>query len=266
MIKIAFISNWFDFNENNQNNFIERKKQYNDEKIVIKSLYKTAKKYFLPNYNVDHIFITNTEINIENVKNIKVDLKLENFWHVCLMKILSINYLKDYYDYYFINDPDQIFIDTIDDDILKNDFVILDHWSQTIDDVHKNITNKITLDFEESKKSDKWLLGNFFGGKSKYIKELCEQTQKLHEKYYENGKDFYTIYPEEIFLIKYLYENNVIFNRYNVSNNPNSFMFVLNDDYIKNLIINTNIKGSVKLIHDTKRYPEELKKIIENYE
>lgn len=265
MNKVAeFISNWFDFSKNIKEGFTDRKILYKDEKFIIESLYKTAKKHFLPNHDIDFIFVTNTDIEIPNIRNIKIELKLQNFWHVCLMKILSIKYINDDYDYYFINDPDQIFIDTIDDDILKKDFVILDHWGQNIKDVHRSITKKITLDFEESKKEEKWLLGNFFGGKRKYIRDLYDHTIKLHNLYFIDNDDFYTIYPEEIFLIKYLYENNIMFSRYKVTNDENSFMFVLNEDSVDKL--NKKRNGSVKLLHDTKRYHKELIKIMENYE
>jgi len=267
MSKIAFITNWYSFTKKD-NEIISRESLYDDNKFIIESLFKTAKKFFIPNCDIDFIFITNTDTKIDGVKTIKVDIELNNFWHVCLMKILSIKYIQEEYDYYFINDPDQIFIDYVDDDMLKNDFVILNHWHQPIKEVHSYITNKITLNFDESKKEDKWTLGNFFGGKKDYILELVELTEKIHLEYYKDGEDFYTIYPEEIFLIKYLYENNINFKRLftNEENGEKRFMYVMNDMVIKSLINDIHIPGSTKLLHDTKKYHKDLVKIMKNYE
>jgi hypothetical protein len=209
--KIAFISGWY--------SGPEKIEMTENHKFIIECLYNSGKKYFLPNHEVDFIFITNDERNkIEGVQNIVIDYNIVDFWHACLMKILCINYIDKEYDYVFVNDYDQFYVNEVtDDDILKDDVTILEHYYSTIGDVRVEtintviINNKlIPLNFDTEKHL--WTMGNFFGGKFELMKTLSKSTEQDHEKYMNlhfggGGGGFYCQYPEELFLIKYIYEN-----------------------------------------------------------
>jgi hypothetical protein len=66
-----------------------------EQRIIFDALYKSARKYFLPSENVEHIFITNTTTQLEGVTNILVNSQQTSFWHICLMKILSLKFLEN---------------------------------------------------------------------------------------------------------------------------------------------------------------------------
>lgn len=251
--KIAFVSGWYNFGGNQGIS--------DDNRFIINCLYESAKKYFLPSCDVDFFFISNDDIKIDNVNNIKIDYPLTNFWHMCLMKILSIKFLPKEYDYIFVNDTDQVFVDFVSEDILENNFNILDHWHDYIENVHSRITKKISLEFNDVLKKDMWTLGNFFGGKSKNVYELLDFTEKIHNEYFNLKEDFYTIYPEELFLIKYVYEKKINFNRLKSRPYPNpdksdNFLSTFNNDTVS--LFGGNHVSS-KLLHDTKNYISTLK-------
>jgi len=260
MKKIAFVSGYYTYGGN--------KGISENNRFMYDCLYKTAKKYFLKSHDVDLIFISNDDIEIDGVNNIKIDYDLVGYDHMLLMKILGINFIEQKYDYIFVSDGDQIFINEVnDDDLLDSNFSFFDHYFKpTIKSILPEISDIVDLNFDTTK--EKWTMGNFFGGSQEVMLDLLKHTKVYHEKYL--GKEFstrgfYARYPDEIFLLKYAFENNVPHKRLKCTINPvgSSEQFFLSDftpddsQYI--LFTNT------KLIHDTKKDLETLKKIINNY-
>lgn len=255
--KIAFVSGWYNFGGNQGIS--------DDYRFMTNCLYESAKKYFLPNHDVEFIFMNNSNVTIDGVTNINFEYKIDNFWHMCLMKILSLRYLKDEYDYIFINDNDQIYIKEVGDEILETDFTFLDHWFKpTTQSIHREVTDIVELNFDTTK--NQWTMGNFFGGKQKNVLELLEITEENHKKYFGHNYNqihFYTRYPEEIFTLKYVYENNINHKRLNCSFNPlDTKEEVFLGDFSKEESDHFKIKNT-KLLHDTKKNLEKLKKIFQ---
>jgi hypothetical protein len=186
-------------------------------KKCVEVLFKSGKKYFLPNHEVEFLLITNhdfIELNhLDYVKLIKVDYDIHNNWHGYLMKLLGIEFVPKEYDYIFSLDVDQIFVnEVVDDDVLSHDFVVMKHWSNpTYSSILSEVTNFIDIDFNGEEEF--WVLGNFFGGKSKKMYELFEKSNKIHNdllnKKIMEHCNFYSMYPEEMFVGKYINENNV---------------------------------------------------------
>lgn len=264
MKKVALVSGWYNFNNSNGISDVN--------KFVLNCLFDSAKKYFLPNQDVDFIFITNGDIQLEGVINMKVDHKVNGFWHMCLMKILTLKHLDDKYDNVFVCDTDQIFTDYITDDILNENMLIVEHYYHpTIKSIHENITdtNQVPLNFDTT--TELWTMGNFFGGKLDIMKSLCNFTEYWHNQYIglpltpNNGAWFYCRYPEEYYLIKFIYENNIPFNRLESTYHPDSTHkeFFLGDFKEEEKLYPESIK--VKLLHDTKKNVETLRNIIKFY-
>lgn len=262
MKKIAFVSGWYNYgvgygiSDNNR--------------FILQCLFDTAKKYFLKNHDVEFIFITNTDIELDGVTNIKIDHNVYGFWPMCLMKVLSIKYLEDKYDYIFINDTDQIFTDYVTDEILNNDMTIVEHFFYpTVEGIHNEITqtDKVTLNFNT--KIHHWTMGNFFGGKSNIMINFLKFTEYWDNEYRKlpllENEGFYTKYPEEFFLIKFIYENNIQHSRLLTTAFPSSTDkdYFLSDFQNNDSIYPESIK--VKLLHNTKKSVETLKKIIKFY-
>jgi hypothetical protein len=258
--KIAFVSGWYNFGGNQGIS--------DDCRFMTNSLYDSAKKYFLPNHDVEFIFMTNGDFTIDGVTNINFDYKIEGFWHMCLMKILSLKYLKDEYDYIFVNDNDQIYINEVNEDILNHDMSIVEHFfTPTIKAVHDEITDSVDLNFDTT--SENWTMGNFFGGKQETMRHLLNLSLKWHEFYLtkplKEGVGFYCRYPEELFLIKFIFENKINFNRLNTVvdfhlTNDKFFLsdFRDNGDFYPKT-------DNVKLLHNTKKNLNKLKEIIKFY-
>ena len=80
--KIAVISGWYNFGGNNG--------MSDDNMFMTNCFYESAKKHFLPNHDVEFIFMNNSDITIDGVTNINFDYQIEGFWEMCLMKILSL--------------------------------------------------------------------------------------------------------------------------------------------------------------------------------
>lgn len=261
MKKVALVSGWYVFNE--------YKQLTEDHRYILDCLYSTAKKYFLKDCDVDYIFLSNEDIQIEGVKNIKIEYgNIHGFWHMCLMKILALRYIPDDYDAIFVCDTDQIFVNPVKKEDLDNDMVIVEHfYYPKVDGIHESITNCIDLNFNT--KEERWTMGNFFGGKREAMKGLLEASEKWHAQYINekehHGFHFYTRYPEELFLIKYIYENNVPHTRLATSIYPhetgaNFFLSNFQEDEKSYESI-----PEVRLIHNTKQNVPTLKKIITNY-
>ena len=239
-------------------------------KICLEVLFKSAKKYFLPNHDVDFLLITNKDdikLDLDFVKTIIIDYDVYNNWHGYAMKVLNLGYVPKEYDYIFGIDVDSIFVNEVtDEDVLSNDFVAMKHWmNPTFNDILQSVTEHITVDFDGD--SETWVMGNFFGGKSKKIYELFEVSTQIHNDLF--GKvlieryNFYTGYPEELFIGKYINENKIDY-KYLIgcmgfSYSPTENFFLgdcefLYQEFVKNnsdetLFPNTD---NVKLLHGTK--------------
>ena len=255
--KIAVISGWY--------NFGEHKGISDDNRFMTNCFYESAKKYFLPHHDVEFIFMNNSDIKIDGVTNINFDYKIEGFWEMCLMKILSLKFLKNEYDYIFVNDNDQVYIKEVNDEILESDFIFVDHFYQpTVKSIHEEVTDVVELNFNTSE--EKWTMGNFFGGKQKNMMELLSITEENHKKYlgynYKQNH-FYSRYPEELFIVKYVYENNINHKRVNTCVHPlqSPGEYFLSDwgddDSVPFEVTNVN------LLHNTKKNLNKLKKLYE---
>lgn len=253
--KIALVTGWYVYG--GQKNISD------DNRFMTECFFESSKKYFLPNHDVDFIFVTNGEFNIDGVKNIHIDYTVSGFWEMCLMKILSLRYLEGQYDYIFVNDNDQIFIKEVSEEILNHDFVFLDHWfNPSVKSIHQQVTNVVELNFDTSQYT--WTMGNFFGGKSKNVFDLLSMTESEHKKHLGHNFEkihFYSRYPEELFIVKYVYENNISHKRLNCCMNPlsNSNEFFLSEFSVEESD-HYKIKNST-LLHNTKQNFEKLRKI-----
>lgn len=260
MKKVALVSGWYIFTDHKE---ISENNRY-----ILECLYNTAKKHFLPDCEVDYIFISNEDIIIDGVKNIKIDYKIEGFWHMCLMKILSLKYVPDDYDAIFVCDTDQIFVNTVNKEDLDHEMVIVEHfYYPTVESIHENITKSVELNFDTKK--ERWTMGNFFGGKTDTIKKLVRFSENLHNRHVKDPYDehihFYTRYPEELFLIKYIYENNIPHIRLNTCSFPhekgsNYFLSDFQENESSYIPF-----PEVRLLHNTKKNIQTLKNVINYY-
>jgi hypothetical protein len=252
-MKIAFVSGYY---------FLNNKEKINDElRTIFNALYKSAKNHFLKNHDVDFIFLTNGQDEIENVKNIHFDYEIKQGGtnHAIVLQILSLKYIKDNYDYIFIHDHDQIYVNDVDENLLLNsDFVLLDHfWKPArIDELLPHITTLVDMNFDTSKEF--WTMGSFYGGKGQVVKELVEKSWIWHDHYLalSNG-GFYANYPAEVFVIKFVFENNINNKRLSSHMNPTELSTGVFFSNIEMLGINnideyeSKIKN-VTLLHNTK--------------
>lgn len=260
MKKIAFVAGWY--------NYGGQKGLHDKHRFVLECLYKSAKKYFLPNHDVDFIFITNDDIEIEGATTLKIEHTVEGFWHMCLMKILSLNYLEGTYDNVFVNDTDQIYVDYVDESILDQDLVFLEHYfCPLVKGIHEEVTDIVELNFDTTK--ERWTMGNFFGGKTEVMKDLASTATYWHDLYtrpsYNPDHNFYSRYPEELFLIKYVFEKNIPHTRLNstlhfTAATKNNFLCDFQED--ENAYSNLE---NIVLVHNTKKDVEVLQKIIKSF-
>lgn len=259
MKKIAFVSGFYCFGHQHIPDV--------NQKFMYECLYKSAKKYFLPNQDVDFIYVTNCNIKIDGVTNIRINKKIKGYHEMLLMKILCVEYLQQEYDYIFVNDGDQIFVDYVGDEILENDFNVVKHFfSPSIRGVLENMTQFVEIDGDID--TNEWTMGNFFGGKSDEFMGLLNKTKEYHEKYknfYDPDNGFYTRFPDEVFLMKYVVEENKNYNRLPAITIPNHIdgnFFV--SDFQDNVNFYPNFTN-VKLLHNTKKNFDTLRQIIKYY-
>ena len=104
------------------------------------------------------------------------------------MKVLSVEYVPKEYDYIFSLDVDQIFVNEVtDEDLLHNDFILTKHWcNPTYASILDEVTPFISVNFKAEDYF--WALGSFFGGKSKNMYELFEQSNKIHNELFNRLK------------------------------------------------------------------------------
>lgn len=260
--KVALISGWY---SDDDDGYLT-----SDQEFIFSCFFNSAKKYFTPDQDLDLIFITNSKninINISGVKNLKIDYETKGFWHICLMKILSLKFIKEEYDFIFVSDYDTMFVDNIKDELFEEDLYIMDHYYRPlVKDIHADITNTVKLNFDANEKL--WTMGNFFGGKYSIMMDLqkfAEEQHNLHVKeFYDNEIYFYSRYPEELFLIKYVYEKNINHKRllptFEGQKNPGYFSMDFPEKESS-----YPVKESVKKLHNTKKDINLLEKVAKYY-
>jgi hypothetical protein len=259
MSKIAFVSGYY---------FINGKTKMDDDvRFMYESLYHSAKKYFLTNHETDFIFITNGDDKIDGVTNIRIDNHFEGYHEMLLMKILCVDYLTEEYDYIFVSDGDQIFVDYVYDDILEHPFNAVKHFFNA---KSTGIIRELSQFVKISGNTDDitWCTGNFFGGKSDTFNFLLEKTKQYdshYQQYYDPLNGYYARYPDEVLLMKILIEEKIGYNELSSNDvlemSENKFYLgdFINDE---NLYPNFN---NVKLLHNTKKNINLLRKVIKYY-
>lgn len=256
-MKIAIVNTLFFPNENYQ--------LIDDYFITSEVFFESAKKYFLVDHDVEYLLITNTKKKIKKkyIKTIVVDHRPSEYHHILLMKVLAIKYIKEKYDYIFVSDSDQIFVNhVVDSDLLDVDYNLTQHFMRLkYKDALPTMTKFVNVKHDDE---TPWVMGNFYGGRYENIMEMCEMTQKNHDelygRYIMNEFGFYSKYPDELFISKYAYETNVNYkflsSEPTFDENTKAFLsdFSLNEnDYLN--------KKKVKLLHNTKKDINFLKKI-----
>lgn len=242
----------------------------NDYYDTSEAFFRTAKKNFLPNHDIHFILITNhsRKLDLNFVEHIVADYHPMEYNHLLFMKVLGLKFLTEEYDYVFVADADQIIVSEItDEDILGCEYVFMQHFCNILfKDAHLEMTNFIDCKYPENAI---WTMGNFYGGEYKHVMNLYNLSQKYHDKLYQNSimteHNFYCKFPDELFITKYAYENEVNYKILSSNgtfvNNGELFLsdFSTNEEdyfYTKN----------VKILHNTKKDITFLKKITKKYE
>lgn len=265
--KIAVVSGYY-------TNGIGNSSLNNETRLMFDTMFKSVKKYFLTDHDVDCIFISNDNIQIDNVINYKINYEIPNgnYWHITIMPLISLDILDKEYDYVFLIESDIILVNpVVDSDLLDSDFYMLDHfwkWHSIQIGVPK-ITGFVDMNFDNKDKL-LWTMGSFKGGKYETMMELCKKSKEYHEKYYGNDFDngFYAQYPEEVFMLKFVFENNIEHKRITCNIEPpnGETAFFTNLEFLKFENENDyfNIKN-FKLIHNIKSDFSLFKKMIPFY-
>jgi hypothetical protein len=164
----------------------------NDYYDTSEAFFKSAKKNFLLNHDVDFVLITNNERkhDLDFVKHIVVDYHPNEYQHLLFMKVLCLKYLNEKYDYIFVADADQIIVSEITDkDILDSEYVFMRHfYNASFKDTYPSMTKFIDVNYPEGAI---WTMGNFFGGTYNHIINLYKLSQEYHDKLYPH-----TVMPE----------------------------------------------------------------------
>lgn len=222
--------------------------------IELKILFDTARKFFMPNQKIDFVLFCDEYIEIDGVKTIKIKPdNINSVSHYALLKITSLNYINlDDYDYVFINDSDQMYINYItneDIDVCSNKIFILSHFIKNLR-TSENIMH--WSDVLEVCSSDKeHTMGNFFGLPKNEIKKFlvfCNYhwDKNKNHKYKNN---FFSLYPEEVLLMKYIIDNQIQEQRLVAQSQFENKGFMTNINAFGNLMSNLD---NFKLIHNTK--------------
>lgn len=263
-MKIALINSMF-FNKGTSENYI------NDYIKTSDYFFKTAKKYFLKNHDVDFLTITNTDKHLDNtdVKIIKVDYPIDGLFHALTMKVLCLEFIEEEYDYIFVADADQIFVNEVTEkDILTNDYVFLRHFYRpTFKSILNENTDCLHVGFDGDKVE--WSMGNFFGGKGKIMKMLLDYSKEIHfQNFGKNVKEqfnYYCRYAEEFFVGAFPHEKMIDYKMLSVITNPYED---LNNDYFLSDFFNDETGNqyetinNVKILHNTKKNFNQLDRVI----
>lgn len=264
-MKIALINSMF-FNHGIGSDYVKKYIKTSDY------FFKTAKKYFLKNHDVDFITITNhgDYINNPDVKVIKVNYPIEGLYHALTMKVLCLEFIEEDYDYIFVADADQIFINEVtDNDILSNDYVFLRHFFRPkFNHILAENTDCLKINFDGE--FVEWSMGNFFGGTRNTMEGLLEYSKKIHEENFgkniKEGYGFYCRYAEEFFISAYPYEKNINFKILSVITNP--YDDIKHDYFLSDFIDDNEEENlyekikNVKILHNTKKNMVQLDRVI----
>jgi len=131
-------------------------------------LIDSAKKYFLKDHQVNFVVFTDMSEHprIQDVNFVKIDNShSESLNYHQFQKVLSLNYCNlDNYDYIFVNDTDQMYINPVtDDDLISDQLVILNHFDsncKTKSSLENFWSDVIRIEDPEIEHT----MGNFFGG------------------------------------------------------------------------------------------------------
>jgi hypothetical protein len=226
-------------------------------------LYNTAQKYFLSNHNVDFVLFSDDDIIIDGVKTIKIEKPhLQSINYYQFLKVLSLNTIDlDQYDYVFVNDTDQMFVNPVSEsDVLTNELCILSHFYPNIKTKEQMVFWSDVVEINDPNKQH--TMGNFFGGPVSIIKNFlnfCNDFWSKHKEYSFNGTGIFSVYPEEVLLIKFLIDYDIKEKRLISQLHFENVGFMTNINAFGELI--PNLKN-FKLIHNIKHDIEFAKKIL----
>lgn len=220
----------------------------------LKLLIDSTKKKFLKQHMVEIKIISNNRIMYPGTENliIKINDNIKNENYYQLYKVLALNYINlDHYDYVFVSDIDQMFInEVVDSDLLLNKLCIMEHFYKDLRtaDNMKHWSDVITFDDRESRHT----MGNFYGGPISIIKDFLQYVNSHWEKYKNHvfaPVGLFCKYPEEVLLVKYIKEKNLQEHRIPSSINFINPAFMTNINAFGNLYEHLD---SFKLIHNIK--------------
>lgn len=227
-------------------------------------LYSSAKKFFLPGNNVRHVLFTDNDIAIEGVETVRIESPhIQSPSYYQFLKVLSLNSINlDLYDYVFVNDVDQMYVDYVQDsDLLSNQLCILSHFFPTIKTKEQLMHWSDIVEINDA--NVQHTMGNFFGGPVSIIKEFlafCNDFWNKHKDHSYNGTGMFSLYPEEVLLIKFIVDNNIQERRLQSQLHFENKGFMTNINAFGDLV--ENLKN-FKLIHNIKHDISFAKKIYE---
>jgi hypothetical protein len=234
----------------------------------LRLLYSTAKKKFLTEHTVEYVLFSDKEVSFDGVKVVKVETPhIQSPSYYQFLKVLNLNHVDlSKYDYVFVSDSDQMFVnDVTNDDILTNQLCILSHFYPEIKTKEHIHFWSDVVDINDS--SIRHTMGNFFGGPSTIITDFLNFCNSYWDKYKNhnfNGTSMFSLYPEEVLLIKYIIENNIEEKR--LSSN----LYFDQESFLVNINCYGDLKANIKnfkVVHNTKHdllLAEELHDIIKN--
>lgn len=225
-------------------------------------LYNSAKKFFLPNHEIDYILFTDNDINIDNVRTIKIDTPhIQSVNYYQFLKVLTLNKIDiNEYDYIFVNDTDQMYVDYVNDfDLLTNEMCLLSHFYPQVKTKEQMIYWSDIVEINDPNMQH--TMGNFFGGPKNLIKkflDFCNNFWEQNKNHSFNGTGIFSVYPEEVLLIKFIIDNNIREKRLLSQLHFENKGFMTNINAFGDLIQNLN---NFKLIHNIKHDIDFAKKI-----
>ena len=158
-------------------------------KKCILPFFLTAKKNVFANkqkYDVEFILLTNSNYTCELdfVKTIRTYEETDGYSYGCLTKSLLLEHIPNEYDYMFVADLDSIF--------------------------PSEIPEHVTIDADIS--NEYWTMDTFFGGTYELMINYTKFARAQHNKYFgkiSHGHGFYSKYPGELFILKWVLENKI---------------------------------------------------------
>lgn len=220
----------------------------------LKLLIDSTKKKFLKNHNVEVKMFSNLRVQYPGTETLlftlNKDIKNENYYQ--LYKVLALNHFDlDRYDYIFVSDIDQMFINNVvDNDLLVDKLCIMEHFYKdlrTADNMH-HWSDVIKFDDRNYRHT----MGNFYGGPTHIIKDFLQYVNNYWNQYKDHvfaPVGLFCKYPEEVLMIKYLKDKNLVEHRISSSINFINPAFMTNINAFGNLFEHLN---NFKLIHNIK--------------